>query len=128
MTYKFSKCPNCGKYLDAFKPTGWNDLNESVGSPVGICPSCNYVYGTGKKEWQDMDWADKVIVYARIAFGTLFGGLVAGTVLGLVVFLANTQLNWIESNSAYRTMTYTCFGIGIIYSAWAHFSELKALK
>lgn len=128
MQYKFTKCPHCGHLVEAWKPTGLNDIEEQIGMPIGVCTKCKRVYDTGKKAWQDMDIFERLIVYGRIAFGAIFGGLVAGVLLLLPLMFLNTHFKWIESNDAYRTATYTCLFLGIACSAWSHLSHLKQLQ
>ncbi len=128
MQYKFSKCPHCGKFIDAFKPTGWNDLEEQIGDPVGLCFSCLRSYNTGRKYWKDMDGVDRFVVYARIGFGAIFGGMIAGMCLRVLLLLLNGKFRWIEGNEGYWSAVFTCIIIGIAYSTWAHFSELSELK
>jgi DNA-directed RNA polymerase subunit RPC12/RpoP len=130
MQYKFSKCPYCGHFVEV-KTTGWNDIEEQIGLPLAICSSCKRAYDTGKRLWKDMDIADRVIIFARMAFGAVFGGFFAGTALMLLLVFLNSYFKWFESNNAYRSAMYWCFLIGILFSTWghiAHFRELKQLE
>jgi hypothetical protein len=128
MQYKFSKCPHCGKFIDVFKPTGWNDLKERIGNPVGFCLSCMKPYNTGRKYWKDMDGGDRFVAYTRVAFGAVFGGMLLGMFPILVLSLLNSKFNWIQSDDGYENGFFTCIILGIVLSTWGHFVELADLK
>jgi hypothetical protein len=85
-------------------------------------------YNTGRKYWKNMDGADRFVAYARVGFGAIFGGMMAGMFLLIPLSLLNEKFRWIASNEVYGNAFYKCIIIGIAYSTWAHFSELSELK
>ena len=127
--YKFSKCPHCGKYIDAFKLTGWNDLTEQIGNPVGFCLRCRNAYNTGRKYWKDMGSVDRCIAYCRVGFGALMGGVVAGANIIAALFYLKKWLEIVRLTDNNRGEYLIGFLFaGTVYSAWFHISELRELQ
>lgn len=75
-----------------------------------------------------MDGDDRFVAYARVVFGAIFGGMMAGMFLLIPLLLLNEKFRWIKSNEGYGNTVFRCIIIGIAYSTWAHFSELSELK
>lgn len=80
MHIRWSRCPHCGKTIDAGL-YGGGPIDSKLGQPkVATCPRCGRQFTDGSKEWDDMGVAGK----AREGCLAVIGGLLYAPVLGAV--------------------------------------------
>ena len=132
-TYKFSKCPYCGKSIESFKTTGWNDIREKIGSPTASCPHCFKVYRTGRIFWDNMTTEQRVLIYIRVAFGSVFLGVFLGAIISMGFLFIHFEIGLFPELTDKELVLISCCisTIGILWSTKTHislFQDLKQLK
>ena len=70
----FRKCPGCGFAFDS----SLFGLSSSLGPAAGSCPRCAKVVATGRREWSDLAFADRLSFGAVSTFYAVVFGWICG--------------------------------------------------
>jgi hypothetical protein len=74
VSYTIYSCPKCSLFVDLII----SDISSGIGSPTAICSGCRNKVNTGRKEYDLMDWKDKLKFYAVSALYVFFVGGMGG--------------------------------------------------
>lgn len=133
--YKLTSCPYCKHYLasDYLKKGGWNDLDNILGTPTGLCSNCGKSYFTGRQTWSNLRSSKKFELHLRMSVGILFSSVVyTGLLLAILYGIAeifNAQFvdKLFKSIDEHPVKLLFFFIPNLCWMIFTHIYELKEL-